>query len=426
MAVSRDQQSKRIFWPRRQRPAAAAYLALALFATGTSGCASNTLAVFKGSQVPPPPAETLVIRAGHLEEEPAPKEGSANAQLAGAHELYRKGEYDQAERIYHKIADNKKNLPAVAEEARYYEAESLRRQSHYPKASDTYAKLLVDFPNSAYREQAVQHIYDIANYWLDDTREEMRERHEKEDGKRWWVGSHFVNWDKSKPFLDEEGRALEALQRVQFGDIRGPLADKALFLAGSVKFFNKNYRDADLDFSQLVEHYPNSPFAPQAIELAIIAKHMSTGGSDYDGRKVAEARQMVDTALRSYPELAAQKDEFLKRHLVSITMQQAEKDFKRAEYYRRTGHPGSAYFCYEIVRRRYPNTKFAEDAVQHMNELRDTLQKEQETAPTGDSSTSALGFWPFKKDDAPADKVPQAPRDLPPPPRQLPSGGLDR
>ena len=55
-------------------------------------------------------------------------------------------------------------------------------------------------------------------------------------------------------------------------DITGPMADKALFLAGGVKFFREDYKEADHFFSQLVEQHPNSTMAPQAVELAIISK----------------------------------------------------------------------------------------------------------------------------------------------------------
>src|SRR5262249_19848276 len=146
----------------------------------------------------------------------------------------------------------------------------------------------------------------------------------------------------------------ENLEQDVYNDLNGRIADEALFLAGSVKFFREDYREADHYFTQIVERYPTSKYAKQALEMGIIAKHMSTGGADYDGRKVAEARQMVDTALRNYPDLAAEKSEFLERQLSGINRQQAEKDFKVAEFYERTGHPGSAYFYYEIVRRRYP------------------------------------------------------------------------
>src|SRR5439155_11055766 len=117
------------------------------------------------------------------------------------------------------------------------------------------------------------------------------------------------------------------------------------------------------------------------LELAIIAKTNATGGSDYDGRKVAEARQLVQAALNNYPELRQRKEEFLHSKLVGINAQQAEKDFKIAEFYRRTGHPGSAYFYYEIVRRRYPGTKYADQATEQMHELHAKAEKEQEQSP---------------------------------------------
>lgn len=379
----------------------------------SSGSWLNRLNPLKGPAAPAGPVDSMVLRGDQLEPETPPTEGTPAAELAGAHELYRRGDYDKAGSIFRRVANNTKNSAAVAEEARYYEAECLRRQSRYPKAADTYAKLLNDFPSGAYREQAVQRIFDIANYWLDDTREKMVEYKEKREGKRWVVWPELVHIDKSKPFFDEEGRALEKLEQVTYNDINGPLADKALFLAGSVKFFREDYREADHYFSQLIERYPKSSFAPQALELAIISKHMSTGGSDYDGRKVAEARQLVDKALRAYPELASQKKDFLERQLVGINWQQAEKDYKVAEFYRRTGHPGSAYFYYEIVRRRYPGTPFFDQATQRMHEMRAKLEKQNKEPPEP----------PSKPEGAPkADKPEQAPppRKLPPPVEQAP------
>jgi outer membrane protein assembly factor BamD (BamD/ComL family) len=204
------------------------------------------------------------------------------------------------------------------------------------------------------------------------------------------------------------------------------MADKALFLAGGVKFFREDYKEADHFFSQLVEQHPNSTMAPQAVELAIISKSLSTGGADYDGRKVAEARIMVDTALRNYPQLAAEKSGFFERQIGSITYQQAEKDFSIGEFYRRTGHPGSAYFYYEIVRRRYPGSKWADMANDRMQELRAKVGQERMAEPSMfdgimESVDKLLGRTK-KLDpelDDPAMRVP--PTAQPAPPRSLPS-----
>ena len=360
-------------------------------------------------KAPPGEAETLVLRGDHLEPEKMPdakkRPTKAVAELSGAHELYRLGDYEKAEKIFFRIADDSSHTPpAIAEEARFYQAECLRRLQHYPRACDTYHKLLLDSKNGAYKEQAIQRIFDIANFWLEDTRgnrgQQGREGRQRgaqgtatasrrhsdpadQDGKEPKSRVSILgigHLEPTKPMFDEEGRALEALEWVRFGDIMGPLADQCLFLSGSVKFYREDYRSADDYFTQLAEMHPNSKYAPTAVELSIVSKHMSTGGSDYDGRKVAEARQMIDRALRNYPTLANQKKEFLIRQLAACTMQQAEKDYKIAEFYRRTGHPGSAYFYYEIVRRRYPGTPFSDKATERMLALRQDIEKEQKEA----------------------------------------------
>ncbi|HEY7157804.1 MAG TPA: hypothetical protein VH575_27855, partial [Gemmataceae bacterium] len=63
--------------------------------------------------------------------------------------------------------------------------------------------------------------------------------------------------------------------------------------------------------------------------------------------------------------------------LKGINAHQAEKDFQMAEFWRRTGHPGSAYFYYEIVRRRYPGTDAYIRATNRMMEIRAKMEKEQ-------------------------------------------------
>jgi RNA polymerase sigma factor (sigma-70 family) len=45
------------------------------------------------------------------------------------------------------------------------------------------------------------------------------------------------------------------------------------------------------------------------------------------------------------------------------------KDFQTAEFYERTGHLGSAYFLYEVICRRYPDTQLAKRAAQRKEEI---------------------------------------------------------
>ncbi len=390
----------------RHRLAAAACAALAL-----GGCQSME-STFKpvlpesvGNFVFPPPKPP-----------PDPMNTRGAQELNAAHEIYRGDNFAAAEIAFHKVAENTHNSPLIAEEARFYEAECMYREDKLPKACDTYHKMLVDFPSGAFRDQAVRRMFDIANFWLDDTRAEMAEYREKREGKRYMVVPAVFHTEKKKPFLDEEGRAVQALDNVHLNDVTGPLADKALFLAGGVKFYREDYREADHYFSMLVEQHKDSPLAPQAIELAIISKHMSTGGPDYDGRKVAEARLLVDSALRNYPELARDKSGFLERQLGSITYQQAQKDYLTAEFYRRTGHPGSAYFYYEIVRRRYPGTKFADLSTDRMNQIRHQVEESgAKPASIFDQAKDGFGLWTKGTGPVGAPEGAQTPQLLPAP-----------
>src|SRR5438128_10830874 len=118
--------------------------------------------------------------------------------------------------------------------------------------------MLTDFPSEAFREQAVQHMFEIANYWLDDTGKEMEEYKEHREGKRWIVWPEFAHFAPTKPMLYEEGRALENVDQLRYHDMTHTLADKALLLAGSVKFFRKEYKKADFLDSHLVEMHPTS------------------------------------------------------------------------------------------------------------------------------------------------------------------------
>jgi outer membrane protein assembly factor BamD (BamD/ComL family) len=299
----------------------------------------------------------------------------AESKLQTAEELFTAGQYEKAQSEFRSLADNQGNSAALAERARFMQAECRYMRGQYPEAADTYHKVLLDFPTGAYRRDCCARMFEICDYWLDDFRDELDRRKDEKGVLRW--KPHFGNpFDRTRPFVDQEGRALESLQRVHTHDITGPTADKAIFWCGYVNFIRGNFNEADQFFSQMVELHPDSPLRPQAVALAIQAKNNSTGGAAYDGRKCAEALQLVNIAERTVPELANNPEmaDKLTRAKFAIRSQQAEKDFLMADYYQRTGHPGSAVFYYELVRRRYAGTKYAEVATDRQAKLVKMMQ----------------------------------------------------
>lgn len=317
----------------------------------------------------------------------------AESRLQEAETLFAAGKYDEARSIFRALADNKSNSQVLAERARYMQAECRYAQKQFPEAADTYHKVLLDFPSGAYRRDCAARMFEICDYWLDDFRDELEKRSE-EKGVLRWRPTWPKPWDRSKPTLDQEGRTLETLERIHVQDITGPTADKAIFWCGYVNFIRGNFQEADQFFSQLVDMHKDSPLRPQAMAFAIQAKNNSTGGAVYDGRKCAEALQLVYVAEASVPELtqdpgAAEK---LTRAKFAIRSQQAEKDFKMAEYYERTGHPGSAVFYYELVRRRYGGTKYSDLATDRQARLVN-LMKEGRPDPGNDPFAIAQAKW---------------------------------
>ncbi len=325
-------------------------------------------------------SDKVVLAGGH-----DGTSAQSNAEFQQGMQLFAREDYPKAQSAFYQLARKKSTTPDVAEACLFYEAECYRMQEQYPKAAEIYSQMIKEYSRRTHHHDALQRMFDIANYWLNDTRDVLRRTQEAgQPGKsRFVMPVSFVHWDKRKPMWDMEGRALKLLEQVYINDIGGPLSEQALFYLGSVNMLRGHYADADHYFFQIVEYHRDGERAPQAIQLAMMCKKLSTGGPDYDGRKLAEARDLIHKALQAYPELRRNQGDFLRNELIAINMQQADSDLQVADFYLRTGHPASALFYYEIVRRRYPNTKHADIATNRMNQIRDKVDQERETGSEG-------------------------------------------
>ncbi|MBA4067797.1 MAG: hypothetical protein C0501_29685 [Isosphaera sp.] len=341
---------------------------------------------------------------------------TAADRLAEAERLFADGQYPKAQEAFRTLADNKSNPADLAERARFMQAECRFKRDQYPEAVDTYHRLLMDFPTGAHRRDACGRIFEVCDYWLNDFRDETARRAEK-GGIQGWRPALKNPLDPTRPFVGQEGRTLDALEHVWTHDLTGPVADKALFWCGYVNFVRGDFEDADHFFSTLCEVHKDSPLRPQAMVYAVQAKNNATGGPDYDARKCAEALQLVHLAEAGVPELTQNPEmaEKLTRARFAIRLQQAEKDFRTADYYERTGHPGSAVFYYELVRRRYAGTRYSDLAEQKKERLL-ALMREGKPAPGTDPFAVVGAKWREvfgKPRPAPDDQAPASPEVVP-------------
>ncbi len=156
-----------------------------------------------------------------------------------------------------------------------------------------------------------------------------------------------------------------------------PEGDLVLFLDGSTHFFRGEYRAAAGVFDRLGKRHPDSRLAPKAAALAVLARQLAEGDATDSRRKAAAGRAQINAALRLPASPAAQPRDGSGRPISDPRAREAERDFHVAEFYRRTGHPGSACFYYELVSRRYPGTPFAAKAAERLR----ALHKQAAVAP---------------------------------------------
>ncbi len=348
----------------------------------------------------------------------------ADAKMARAEELFAAENYADAQKIYGDLADNTYNPTGMTEKARFKEAECVRLRGRLPAAVDVYNRLLQDFPAGLYSEQAAVKMYAVAEHWMKDSLGEIEER---EQGRaRVRLVPSLPNFtDKSKPAIDQEGELLKTLENITVGAPNSTVADKAMFWCGFLHFSHGRFEEADHFFSTLVDMYKDSPLRQEAARYAVMAKNNATGGAVYDGQKSAEALQLVHNLEATEPQYVQDKEKaaWLTRQKFAIRIQQAEKDYETAEYYRRTDHPGSAYFYYELVMRRYPGTKFSDLAKARIEEMERIKAQREADKAAGKVSTreqlaegwgKLVGAVKPKADDGAPVKESAGPKDKPP------------
>jgi hypothetical protein len=166
-----------------------------------------------------------------------------------------------------------------------------------------------------------------------------------------------------------------------------PEGDLVLFLDGSTHFFREEYRAAAAAFAGLGERHPDSRLRPKAAALAALAKQLDERGVSDAPRAADEGRAHINAVLGSRAAPAARREHHPDRRPIDARLQQAERDFRVAEFYARTGHPGAACFYYALVSRNYPGTAPAARAAERLRELR----KPADGAPQAGGAPARVG-----------------------------------
>lgn len=266
--------------------------------------------------------------------------------------------FAQAGKIFHEAAGRWPDS-ALEEDAMFMAGEAYFFADMYPKANDSWERLLKKYPNSKHLDAIESRRFAIAQFWLD--------LHDRAPESFW----SYNLTDSSRPTRDTFGNAVRVFDRIRLDDPTGKLADDATLAAGNAYFAKQRYLDADGFYTDLRKTFPQSEHQYRAHLLGLKAKLLSYQGTDYSGVPLDEAEKLVKQIQRQFPQEAAQEREYLARAYAEVRFKKAEREWQLAKYYDRRGEYGAARFHYDILASDYRETPFAGQAQSRLDEIAD-------------------------------------------------------
>jgi outer membrane protein assembly factor BamD (BamD/ComL family) len=333
------------------------------------------------------PPSPLVLGSDGYKPPEAPKNPEADAEFEQGERLFQQGKLEEAERVFAKLAKDRKGSP-WGEKGQYYVAECQFQRGKLVDAHTSYEKLVADYPGTNYLDKLVTREFTIAQQWLALTDDKAK----PEQAMPW-----YARFTGERPLLDTHGTALQALEHVRHHNPSGPLADDAVLRIADEHMNRGNYEEAAIYFDQLVTDHPKSPYLQRAQLAAIDARIKGYLGPEYDGSGLEQARELIKQTMASFPDRAA-GNESLYHTLDLINDQEAERTFEIGDYYQRTGKVISAEYYFGKIRQRWPKSPWAAQSKTRLAQLakmprKQSLPSKINVTPTaGDPFASSGGI----------------------------------
>jgi tetratricopeptide (TPR) repeat protein len=307
-------------------------------------------------------------------------------EFSAAQKLYDEQNYSASRKALAKMLKKykKKNAP-IEEDAMFYLAECDFQLKRYPAAQDDYDDLLKKHADTKYFDQAIRRQFAIGRYFLNSPKPaseiELASFKDEEGGERLdqlreaydpgelRVKPNFT--DKSRPFFDTPGRGVQALRSVTLHDPSSKLADDALMILALYHLRKKDYREADVYFSQIREstnkHKDRDKNLQAAYVLGAHASLKSYLGARYDGKQLEEARKLTKNAIRLFPDIPQRPK--LENDLRKIDAEMIEREWQRVVFHKKRGEKDSVAVYCEYIVNTFPDSPQAAKARELLIEL---------------------------------------------------------
>jgi outer membrane assembly lipoprotein YfiO len=271
-----------------------------------------------------------------------PEPGTPEGDLAEISALIEEGENKKALKAVDRFLISHAASP-VCEEAISLAGKAQINRGRYWDAYKWYERQIMNYPNGAFFERALDREYTIADAFL--------------NGKKRRALKIF------KVSAKEDG--IEILLRIAGHAPGSDLAERALLRVADYHFNRQEYDDAIGVYDEFVKTNPQSNRKPYAMLRAAKASLLSFRGVKWDDTPLLNAAVRFRVFAQAYPK--AGKKENVVGILTEIRETLAHKVFHSGTFYERTHHTQSAVFYYNKVVQEYPASQWAEKARERLD-----------------------------------------------------------
>jgi outer membrane protein assembly factor BamD (BamD/ComL family) len=285
-----------------------------------------------------------------------PDEALARQELAEGERLFAARQFGDAVGHFKKAAMRWPDS-SIEEDALFHLGECYFFLDRYPKANDSYARLIKKYGTTRHLDLVMKRQYATAKFWQELDRAKP---------------SYLPNlYDDTRPWWDTEGEALATYESVWLNDPTGPLADDSVMATANAHFLKGRYRDASDYFDQLRTKHPQSEHQYDAHLLGLQSTLRSYQGSGYDGVELVNAEKLISQTLTQFPDKVGEERERLLETRRLVKDQKAQRDWDVGQHYDKLKYYRAAKFYYDGILKDYPDTQYAGMARQRIEEIKD-------------------------------------------------------
>jgi outer membrane protein assembly factor BamD (BamD/ComL family) len=305
-------------------------------------------------------------------------------------ELMKQKKYKEAQDAFWKeCAEKFKDYP-IREDATFMSGECYYFQQLYADAEDQYSLVVKEYTATKHLDEISRRKFEIARRWLGFTPQQSgiitagdvkpvnfedpsstpapTMDYKEPSGITYTVPILPNFTDKTRPWFDTTGRALDALKSIWLNDPTGPLADDALMLSASYYLRKGDYVEADHLYDLLRKEFPKSRHTENAYVLGAHCKLMCYQGPEYGGTELEEAKKLMEQTMHLYPNRSdrARMEADLKR----IELAKAAQLWANVKFWKVKAKPKAvAISCKEIIQK-FPNSDYARMAREELAKIK--------------------------------------------------------